>query len=386
MGAAYTIIGKKDPTVKLVADLTTKMFDREDVLDSLDQTYELIAAYLNGTKYHASFFQHRGVQVIVKIMEQWREDEVILRSCCRVIMPLARNAALADQLRVVGARTALETAIENNKLDDFIQRDGLEALTAINKVGLSRALAEIDEGCRQEDPSRVMQQMVDHPRKPEVHTHAFTELRKLAADDELVGAVAAAKTTPAAVGAFADTSNGILVIIAAINNLRSQAAVQAKGFQLLHCFCRDVKWNSLVGKAEAVRAAVATYNKYDNPPDLEVQQWVLWLLATMCKVPNNRQRMDRDGVKLILRNLAKEEKKRKEALAKTPGASAERKMLWRLVPNDLRHCWTRAELFEDFDPGPPGDFAEGDAIFYNYSVIAHPVNKRHLPNTKKTRR
>ena len=84
--------------------------------------------------------------------------------------------------------------------------------------------------------------------------------------------------------------------------------------------------------------------------------------------------------------LAKEEKKRKEALAKTPGASTERKMLWRLVPNDLRQCWTRAELFEDFDPGPPGDFAEQDAIFYNYSVIPHPVNKRHLPSTKKTRR
>ena len=58
--------------------------------------------------------------------------------------------------------------------------------------------------------------------------------------------------------------------------------------------------------------------------------------------------------------------------------AAQSKQVWRMVPKDLKFCWTRTELHDDFVPEAPGEFEEQDAIFFNASVVPHPVNARHL--------
>eukprot|EP00937_MAST-01D_sp_MAST-1D-sp2_P006794 g6794.t1 len=377
MGAGMSVIGKKDPTVRLVGDLTSHLFDREAVLDSLDDTYWVVGALLNGRNYHRPFFENKGVQVMVKVMEHWKEDEVIIRGCCRSLKPLAQNPLLADQLRVVGARGALEQAMENNKLDDYIQNDCKEALRCINLVGAKHAMEEMRVGFEEKDPSRILQQLLDHPTKADLHAHAHTKLRALAgASATLLSLVAQAPTEPMMAGYYANQANGVYVVIDSIRRLRGFAAVQAKGLQLLAFLCKDTMWNSLIGKAGAIEVAVETWHHYDDPPDVEVQQWVLWLLNAMCVVPNNRLRMDRDGVKPILRALGKEAKERRAAAAKA--GTAKQAGLWRMVPLDLRTCWTKNELYDEYEPEQPGEFHEREAIFFNHRVVAHPVNARHL--------
>ena len=73
MGAAMTIIGKKDPTSRLVSDMTARMFDRDELLDSLESAQQLLGHALNGRRYHESFFNAKGVQVMVKVMEKWNK-------------------------------------------------------------------------------------------------------------------------------------------------------------------------------------------------------------------------------------------------------------------------------------------------------------------------
>ena len=58
--------------------------------------------------------------------------------------------------------------------------------------------------------------------------------------------------------------------------------------------------------------------------------------------------------------------------------AAESKQVWRMVPKDLKFCWTRTELQDDFVPEAPGEFGEQDAMFFNANVVPHPVNARHL--------
>jgi hypothetical protein len=66
--------------------------------------------------------------------------------------------------------------------------------------------------------------------------------------------------------------------------------------------CRDDNLNSLLAKLGVLVLLVAAYRKFD---ELELRQQVLWAFNEIVRLPNNVKRMDRDGGKLVIKELLK---------------------------------------------------------------------------------
>jgi hypothetical protein len=125
---------------------------------------------------------------------------------------------------------------------------------------------------------------------------------------------------------------------------------------------------ALMGKQDVIKCFVDAYNKFGN--DFDVQQQVLWAMDALAQIDSNVERMDRDGLKLILRNLYKDERKRTETKKK----DADKSMLWRLVPVRLKRMWTKTQLFAEYVPTPPNadlndpDWGNDGTMHYDLKV------------------
>lgn len=271
-------------------------------------------------------------------------------------------ALLSDELRKCGIRTYVENVLDGNKLDDVIQKDGHKALSAVNKMGTKLALEMIKKGEEGDDPEIVLRAMREHPRKRNVHEAALDVLWEMAKTENQIAEIIA--------------YDGHIVVTDTIRRFVTHASIQTKGFGAVSCLSKNATACSLLGKQDAVKLAVLAYHKFDN--NFQVQQQVLWALDALAILPNNKERMDRDGFKVIIRTLAKEAKSRTDAKIKR---GEEPHMAWRLVPVRLKTLWTRAELVEDYKPMKPGDDqeAEGDGeAHYDVSVKEHTGNYKEV--------
>ena len=83
----------------------------------------------------------------------------------------------------------MENLLDGNKLDDIIQRDGMRALTAVNEKGTILAMQNIEDGSVKQKPGIIIQAMVEHPLKENVHESALDvlwEMTKQGADRHLL--------------------------------------------------------------------------------------------------------------------------------------------------------------------------------------------------------
>ena len=92
MGAVGSFLGKKDPVVHVVEQLKEKLLDREELLDVYDACYRLLNPRVGNAKYtQVHFFKNQGCECFKAAIDYWKDDEVLLRSVVRCMIPLARN-------------------------------------------------------------------------------------------------------------------------------------------------------------------------------------------------------------------------------------------------------------------------------------------------------
>ena len=115
--------------------------------------------------------------------------------------------------------------------------------------------------------------------------------------------------------------DGHIIITDTIKRFPTHTNIQTKGFGTITGLAKNLTACSLLGKQGIIKLAVLAYNKYDN--NFQVQQQCLWALDSLARLQNNIERMDRDGLKAILRVLVKEHKQRQGT--KTKGGDKENK-------------------------------------------------------------
>lgn len=246
-----------------------KLLDRDELLDVYDACFRLLSPRVGSGKYtQVHFFRSHGCDCFKAAIDYWKDDEVLLRSVIRCLIPLAQNPKISDELRKCGIRTYMENVLDGNKLDDIIQRDANDALSAVNKAGTRLAMAHIEEGTTTQTPGLIIRAMVEHPRKRDVHEAALDALWAMTKNDSKIGEIIA--------------HDGHIVITDTIKRFPTHASIQTKGFGTVAGLGKNLTACSLLGKEETIKLAVQAYNKFEN--NFLVQQQVLWALDTLAQL------------------------------------------------------------------------------------------------------
>ena len=171
-----SIVGKKDPVRTCCDRLERKILDAEQLLSELDETYFFLNNVVNGEKHQYPFFKCGGIAILVMCLKHWKENELIVRQTLLCLVPLALNPIVADQIRVAGGREVVEDTVENNKLDEIIQQDGMTILTNVQKFGCVAVFRAIKKTEETHDPVPLFQAMLDWPRATDIIEAAVTQV------------------------------------------------------------------------------------------------------------------------------------------------------------------------------------------------------------------
>lgn len=359
MGAAGSFLGKKDPIRDIISKLTRYAGSRLDCIHLLETLYRVLQPRVgSGDAAQEHFMSRKGPQVLVECINCWKEDEVVVRAAVRCLLPVSLHPALGEDLRRIGVRTCLEDTLDAFKLDEFISEDGQQALDSINREGRRVANSKIEEGSATENVRLIFDAIIEHPKKKDIAEKAFTALWELTQKREQI---------PAQI----IENDGQILIMKTVRLWPAHAGVQKKAAAMVSSAAACLPFMALMGKQECVKSFIEAYHKFGN--DFDVQQQVIWAMDALAQVESNVERMDRDGLKLILRELLKEDRKRVKASSSRSGRKEEKRMLWRLVPVRLRRLWTKDQLWEEYRPVPPnGDFDnpdwEDDGMHYDLRV------------------
>jgi hypothetical protein len=165
-------------------------------------------------------------------------------------------------------------------------------------VGEKRAKQQIEEAKASNDAGLLMQVMRHHPRKRQVNEDAIMGLLEISKQgDTIIPYLIQAEMLP--------------LIHLTMKRFHQSASVQTKCLALIASTAKNSTACSLWGKQGVIRNAIETYNKFEN--NFAVQQQVIWACNELAKNATNVERLERDGLKMLLRSLSKEDTKRKNA-------------------------------------------------------------------------